>query len=204
MECSSKDGWSEDNQLDILKTCPGVNEPDKCLSDSITLYAGAESQSFSHPGLYDFNENIWAEGSTTPMKEYIQTNYEEQFNSIDWSMNHQACYYEIKKEITFGCLNDQKTRLNLKIDSHGKNIILYAKAGSSWENTNTWVTSPIRINGRAKDFTGDFFFDITDSEDTLVFGAIPYTTQSLKDVSADFSFQYWVECIGEEEATLNQ
>ena len=76
---------------------------------------------------------------------------------------------------------------------------MYAKSGTSWEDVNTWVTTPIRINGRAKDFTGEYNFEITENEDTLVFGAIPYTTQSLKDVSAGFSVQYWADCYGEEE-----
>lgn len=91
-------------------------------------------------------------------------------------MNHQACYYEIQRESTFGCPNGQKIKLNIKIDNHGKNIVLYVKAGTSWQNTSTWVTSPIRINGRAKDFTGEYGFEITDTLNTLVFGAIPYTT----------------------------
>ena len=89
--------------------------------------------------------------------------------------------------------------LNLKIVSHGKNIILYGKSGTAWDNADTWVTNPIRITGSPKDFTGTFSFKITEQQDTLVVGAIPYTTMSLKDVSADYNFQYWAECVIEEE-----
>lgn len=117
-------------------------------------------------------------------------------------MNHQACFYEIKRDVTFGCSDKnagQKVRLNLKINRHGKNILLYAKAGTSWEETNDWVTQPFRLNGQAKDFTGQYSLTVDFSDDKIIFGAIPYTTQSLKDVSAGFSIQYWADCVGEEE-----
>ena len=119
-------------------------------------------------------------------------------------MNQQGCFYEIKKEITFACSNNEKTKLNLKIDSHGKNIILYAKAGTTWENTSTWITDPLRITGSAKNFVGNYSFEITDSLDTIVLGAIPFTTQSLKDVSADFSIQYWAECVIDETVVVEE
>ena len=79
----------------------------------MSLVAKAEKQTFTHPGLYDFNENIWWEGTTTPVKDYIQNNFPDAFSQIDWSMNHQACFYEIKREITFGCPAPQKIRLNI-------------------------------------------------------------------------------------------
>ena len=119
-------------------------------------------------------------------------------------MNQQGCFYEIKKEITFACSSNEKTKLNLKIDSHGKNIILYAKAGTTWENTSTWITDPLRITGSAKNFVGNYSFEITDSLDTIVLGAIPFTTQSLKDVSADFSIQYWAECVIDETVVVEE
>ena len=161
VQCSPQDGWTEDNQLDMLKSCPGLNDPVKCQQDG-PMYAGRRIQSLQHPGLYDFNENIWYEGTTTPVKEYIEQAYPDQFKSIDWSMNQQACYYEIKKQTNFNCADSEVMMLNLKIVSHGKNIILYGKSGTAWDNADTWVTNPIRITGSPKDFTGTFSFKITE------------------------------------------
>jgi hypothetical protein len=81
---------------------------------------------------------------------------------------------------------------------------LYAKAGTTWENTSTWITDPLRITGSAKNFVGNYSFEITDSLDTIVLGAIPFTTQSLKDVSADFSIQYWAECVIDETVVVEE
>ena len=83
---------------------------------------------------------------------------------------------------------------------------MYAKSGSSWQTTSGWVTNPIRItsSARARDFTGEYSFDLTESENTLVLGAIPYTTQSLKDISAGYNFMYWAECVAQQEEVAEE
>ena len=39
--CSDNGGWTTDNQLDMLKECPGINDATKCLAD-LELVATSE------------------------------------------------------------------------------------------------------------------------------------------------------------------
>jgi len=53
---------------------------------------------------------------------------------------------------------------------------LYAKKGSSWDDTPEWVTDKYTLSSEETDFTGEFSMEFLHTlDERIVVGAIPYS-----------------------------
>jgi hypothetical protein len=64
-----------------------------------------------------------------------------------------------------------------------------------------WVTDQYEVSSEERDFTGDYSISFLHSAtaENIIIGAIPYSLEDYEDLSSDFTFSYWAECVDETE-----